>query len=196
MKILLKSTLILALLAFSAVAQGTDPPQPQGQGQYSISALIPSAIKTFSNQADYFAKTGKTAPQYNPALPIKAWIDTSAPAGFAMLTYNTAHLDANGQKPVVTTISMPSFLASAVNLPPDSGPIPHSTAGTYLTPIRALLPNEQLVASPFSPNGIGGVVNLDLYNPNPPASAPPTGGFTDADRSLLKAIAAAIGIKQ
>jgi hypothetical protein len=165
-----------------------DPPQPQGQGEYPITALVPSYIKVFTNQADYFAKTGKVAPAYNPILPVKSWIDSNAQSGSitGMMSYSTAHLDAAGQKPVVTTIMLPAFLATSVNLPPDSGPIPPSTAGSYLVPIRPLLPNEQLIASPFGPNGIGGVANTDVFNPNPPAASTPSsgGGYTDADRTI------------
>jgi len=178
-----------------------DPPQPQGQGQYPLSALMPSTIKEFANQSDYVAKTGKPVPAYNPQLPVKRWIDSSVPAGtFSSLTYNTAHLDPSGQRPIVTQISVPGFLAGQVNILPDSGPIAPSPAGELLVPIRALLPNEILIANPF---GIS-VCNTDIYNPNAPAGATPTsgGGFTDADRAtanstlaLVTAIAGAMQLK-
>ena len=159
----------------------TDPPQPQGQGQYPLTALRPSNITEYQNNADYSAKTGKVAPVYNPAAPVKRWADSSVqPGTFSILTYNTAHLDPSFQKPIVTTINVPSFMAGTVNMPPDSGPIPPSTAGEMLVPIRALLPNEKLVANPF---GIS-VVNTDVL-PDAPVAA--GGGFTDADRATANA---------
>lgn len=174
-----------------------DPPQPEG-GEYPLSALVPSTIQVFTGHEDYKTKTGNDAPAFNGQLPVKLWIDKSVRPGssFQLLTYNTAHLDPSGQKPIVTTISVPGFLASTVNIPPDSGPGSNpTTTETFLTPIRALLPNEQLVANPF---GIS-VVNTDIFNPSAPT--PTLGGFTDADRaqasaafSLLRKIAAAMGV--
>jgi hypothetical protein len=182
--------------------QQIDPSQPVGVGEYPITALIPSNIQTYTNQAEFLAKTGKNAPSWNPALPLKGWVDTAAPTGtFAMLTYNTAHLDKSFQHPVVTQISVPNYLAGTINLPPDSGPFAPSTAGEYLTPIRALLPNEKLVPRQM---GLFDVVNTDIYDPTAPPAATGTGsaGFTDADRATLNAntvtlnaIAAAMGIK-
>lgn len=173
-----------------------DPPPPAGQGQYPLTALTPSFIHVFSSQGDYTSRTGKPSPVYNPAIPIKGWIDTTvSAAGFTLIAYNTAHLDPSFQKPVVTQIQVPNFLAGLVNLPPDSGPIAASTAGSFLTPIRALLPNEKLIASPF---GIS-VVNTDIYDPNPPVAVPagPTGaaGLTPAEHNMLFAIGAAMGIR-
>ncbi len=175
-----------------------DPPQPAG-GEYPLSALVPSTIEVFTNHEDYKTKTGKDAPVFNAQLPVKAWIDTSVKQGssFQLLTYNTAHLDPSGQKPIVTTISVPGFLASTVNLPLDSGPGSNpATVGTFLTPIRALLPNEQL--NPREGGQID-VINTDIFNPNAPA--PTLGGFTDADRAqaaatfaLIGKIAAAVGV--
>lgn len=177
-----------------------DPPQPQGQGEYPIQKLIPSYIQEFANQADYTSKTGKPAPAWNPALPKKAWIDTSVdPKTFSMVTYHTAHLDATFQHPVVTDIQVPSYLAGSINLPPDSGP--YQQANTeYLTPIRALLPNEQLYNRQM---GLFDVLNTDIYNPNAPAAAAASssGGLTadqaaklDRIVSKVDAIAAAMGI--
>lgn len=161
-----------------------DPPQPEGQGEYPITALIPSYIQVFSNQADYKEKTGKDA-MSNPAIPIKSWIDTRHPAS-ALITYNTAHLDASFQHPVTTPVQIASFLATIVNLPPDTGERDPAwaTDGQYLTPIRDLLPNEKLNPRQM---GLFDVVNLDIYNPFPPPVNPPPaggGGFTDADRAV------------
>lgn len=109
-----------------------DPPQPQGQGQYPLSALVPSYIKVFTNNAVYAARTGKIAPMYNPMLPVKRWLDASVqPGSFAVNQYNTAHLDPSGQKPVVTQIGVAGYLAGTVNMPPDVGPIPASQAGEF-----------------------------------------------------------------
>lgn len=157
-----------------------DPAQPEGLGEYPITKLIPSHIVTFTNQADYTAKTGKPCPSWNSALPVKLWIDTAKATG-SQVTYNTAHLDASFQHPVVTQIQVPSFLVGVANIPPDSGQYEKSSGGEYLTPIRALLPNEKLFPHEM---GLFNVVNTDIYDPTGPA--PSTGGgFTEADRAML-----------
>lgn len=180
-------------MATQTTATQIDPPQPQGQGEYPITALVPSTIQVFQNQAEYTQKTGKPAPAWNPALPKKGWIDTNAPVGtFAMLTYHTAHLDASFQHPIVTDITVPSFLAGTINLPPDTGGYTQSTGGEYLTPIRSLLPNEKLVPRQM---GLFDVVNTDIYDPTAPPPAAAGGGFTQADRDTLNAIASAIGVR-
>jgi hypothetical protein len=182
-----------------------DPPQPSGQGEYSVTMLTPSTIKTFSSQADYKLKTGSDAPAYNPAFPIKRWLDTAAagdPGG--MLTYNVIHVDNSG-KVAESTIMLPAFLVGQVNLTPDSGPIPASSLKPYLIPVRALLPNEQPQPNAFGPEGYGGVgtiCNTDIYNPHPPQTPGGAGGgFTDTDRAALTStqtmvnkIAAAMGL--
>lgn len=163
-----------------------DPAQPEGLGEYSIARLIPSTIQVYQGQADYEAKTGKHAPSFVSFMPVKLWADTAAPAGFTMVTYNTAHLDPSGQKPVVTTISMPSSFAGVVNIPTDNPEGTQPKLQEYLTPIRALLSNEILVANPF---GIS-VCNTDIFNPNQPTPGPSSGdGFNANDRAILTAIA-------
>jgi len=159
-----------------------DPPQPEGQGEYPITALVPSYIKQFTNAADYKAQTGKDA-MSDPRIPKKSWIDTRKPAS-SIIIYHTAHLDASFQHPIETDVQMASFLATIVNLPPDGGERDPAwaTAGEYLTPIRDLLPNEKLNPRQM---GLFDVVNLDIYNPFQPAPTPggSGGGFTDADRA-------------
>jgi len=170
-----------------AAAAIIDPPQPEGLGEYSIDRLVPSTIKVYMGQADYKAKTGQDAPPFVSFMPIKLWDDTSAPEGFAMITYHTAHLDPSGQKPVVTDISMPSSFAAVVNIPTDNPEGKQPVGNQYLTPIRALLPNETLVASPF---GLS-VINNDIDKPAPvPSGGGGTGdGFNPNDRAMLTAMA-------
>jgi len=166
-----------------------DPPQPPG-GEYSVSALVPKAILIYTNQADFTMKNnGKPCPAYNPLLPIKRWTDSAvSAAGYSLLTYHTIHLDPSMQNPVQTDIQVPSYLAGIVNIPPDTGPIPPSSAGELLTPMRLLLANEKL--NPKE-GGLIDVVNLDIFNPFASASGPSTGGagLTPAEHAVLFAIA-------
>lgn len=131
-----------------------DPPQPAG-GEYPIEKLIPSFIKTYANQADFLAKTGKPAPAWNPDLPKKMWVDTRPNVGLGVVSYHTAHLDETMQHPVITDIQVPGFLATKVNIPPDSGPFEKSQQ-EWLTPIRDLVDGEMLCGEhdPFAPTPV------------------------------------------
>lgn len=179
-----------------------DPARPEGLGQYpAIPNLVPSYIKIYDTRTIYKQLTGQDAPPYDPRFPIKNWVDTLAPTDFQTMTYNTAHLDSTFQHPVMSQISMPSFIASSVNLPPDSGPIPPSTAGQYLTPVRELIQasattkGERFAQGAMNAFAIS-VINLDIFDDQAqnPTSTPGTsvGGFTDEDRDLLKRIATAV----
>lgn len=170
-----------------------DPPQPDA-GEYPIQKLVPSYIREFANQSEYTAKTGKPAPAWNPGLGRKGWIDTSVDpsAPFSMKVYHTAHLDDTMQHPIITDIQLPAVFASQVNLPPDSGPYQQSTQKDVLTPIRALLPNEQLFNRQM---GLFDVIRLDIYNPfgSGQTPAPTSGGGLTADQSAkLDRIAAKV----
>lgn len=168
-----------------ATVVAIDPPEPAGGPgtTYPIDVLIPSAIKVYTNRADYAAKNGgKQPPTYDPSAPVQRWIDTSVKAGgFNVLTYHTIHLDPSFQKPIETDISVPSNFALRVNMVPDSGPIAPSTASEFLVPRRLLQPDESLVPAE------GGVIEVVKIAPNP-TPTPGNGSFTDADRKMLTAI--------
>lgn len=164
-----------------------DPPQPTG-GEYPLSALVPSTIEVFTGSEDYQTKTGSAPPPFNALLPLKFWIDKSvkAASNFTLITYTTIHLDPSGQTPIVTPVPIPGFLASSVNIPPDSGTgsNPSDAAGTFLVPSRPLLANEKPIPRE---GGLIDIVNTDIYDPTKPANS--GDGFNANDRGLLTAIA-------
>lgn len=145
-----------------------DPVQPAGKGEYPLSALVPSFIRQFTNQAGYAKATGKNPPAYNPEIPIKTWDD---PRKFTSATltinYTTIVLDDSAQHAVVRTESMPAFVANSVNIPPDSGPTPGNVAGAYVVPVRPLLPNERPL---LREGGLIDIVNTDIDDPDPIAT--------------------------
>ena len=142
----------------------TDPPQPPG-GEYPLSALKPSYITDYVNQAGYLAATGKPAPAYNAALPSKTWVDTrKGVSPITIESYLTIGLDATNQIPAEPWIQMSDATAVSVNIKPDSGPIDPSTAGSYPVPCRTLLPNERPV---LVEGGIVSIVNTDIFDPAP-----------------------------
>jgi len=156
-----------------------NPPQPT-TGEYPLSALVPSFIHTFTNQADFQAKTGQAPPPYDTSKPIKLWLDTTKAAAMTTMSYTTAVLDSSFQKAVIQTLQLPEFVANSVNIPPDSGPTPTNTNGTLATPIRPLLPGEILVASPFG---------ISVQNTNVDPVTPVTsGGLTAQEHAWLSAI--------
>lgn len=145
----------------------TNPIQPPG-GEYPLSALKPDYVRSFTNRAGYVAATGKQPPAYSPDAPEKTWDDTrnfqTASQG---VDYTIATLDATNQFPVAKLITLPAFVARSVNIKPDSGPVPTSSAGTLPVPIRALLANEELMAHE---GGVIDVINTDIFDPNPQAT--------------------------
>jgi len=156
-----------------------NPPQPTSP-QYPITALIPSYIQTFTNQADYQQKTGNAAPAYDITKPIKLWIDTSKVSNTqTIVNYNIVTLDASFQKAIMTTLSVPFYVANTPNIPPDSGPTPSNPNGTASTPVRALLPGEVLVASPFG---------ISVQNTNIQPLPTPAGGLTAQEHAWLSEI--------
>jgi hypothetical protein len=68
--------------------------------------------------------------------------------------------------PVEEPLNMPAFVATSVNIPPDTGPRPPSI-GSYPTPVRALLPNERPVAAE---GGEINIINTDIDDPDPIAT--------------------------
>ena len=158
-----------------------NPPQPT-TGEYPLSALVPSFIHTFTNQADFLAKTGQVAPPYDTSKPIKLWIDTTkVSASTTIINYTIAVLDSSDQKAVIETLQLPEFVSNAPNIPPDSGPTPVNTNGTLATPIRPLLPGEVLVASPFG-------ISVQNTNVDPVPVVTPSSGLTAQEHAWLSAI--------
>lgn len=183
----------LVLIGFLSVGlmfgQVVNPPQP-AQPMYNINALSPAAF--YQTQEAYTKATGKPAPAYDLNQPIKKWVDPDAVAALSnggdsqdFEIYNVVGSDLKLHQRAGSL----SFLAS-VNIPPTvTGTqvgVPVNKKGEVDFPVRALLPNEFIKNLPL---GGAVVIRSDLL----PGGGVDT-GFTDADRSLLKAIAGKLGV--
>jgi hypothetical protein len=169
----------------------TVPAQPN-RPEYPISAL--ATVDFYTTQEAYAAKFG-SVPKYDPAQAIKNWVDPDAvsqlaqPGGPAQdfkiySVFDPVNLT---EKQAANSLE---WLAS-VNIPPTQvgtviGYQPNPK-GSVAFPVRALASNEQF--SHGTPMSGPVVIRIDLL---PSASA--TSVFTDADRALLKAIAAKLGV--
>jgi hypothetical protein len=116
-------------------------PLPTGYAQpdlpeYPISDLY--LFPVYTNRAAYLAATGKQAPAFNPAWPIKEWFDPS-PSGNPYLVFS-----ASTPPSYTTEAPMPAVAAGAVNLPgaytfPSFVPAQtDATLAPYGTPISAI----------------------------------------------------------
>lgn len=125
----------------------TTPAQPANP-RYPLTEL--GLFPVFASQADYQQKTGKVAPKFDAAQPVKNWADPGAAAdpyvgpgqiigAYILYPVNTAQL---------APIILPRSVAATVNMAP-----PGWTGGTALQgtplPLRPLLPNEKLVNQLF-----------------------------------------------
>ncbi len=122
-----------------------------------------------TNQAGYTRATGKPCPAYNPTFPIKTWFDNrkfTSPQN--TVDYLTARYDPSGQVPSLYPFSLSAAVAASVNIPPDSGPIPPSSAGEYDVPCRDLLPSEILYPRE---GALIDVINTNVFDPDPARTA-------------------------
>ena len=113
----------------------TSPAQPNLR-QYPISDLY--LFASYATRAAYVAAVGTQAPPFNPALPVKPWLDP-APSGQPYLVFDTTA----GK---TLELPIPAAAAGAVNLP---GTYNYSTYGE--TPTDATLDWPYGVASPIDP---------------------------------------------
>lgn len=143
------------------MANGT-PTQPRGAAEYDISALYLPQIRVYRNVEDYLLRNGFSPRGFNPLLPVKLWDDPSAQqAGSTQITYNVVEFSSPGA-PVVMPLTLSPAEALNANIPP---PPPYQVGQPSTppmirsVPIRALLPNEKLLAGPAQSVK---VVNMDL----------------------------------
>ena len=138
---------------------------------------------------NYKELTGEDLPPVNPNLPWKSWVYSPARQ---MDPYDMVVLPVV-KKGVVTNLIITALEAGKVNMstqtkfPADGqgDPQPAQPALPMRpVPIRALGPNEKLQ------NGQAGVFVVDTTSIGVPSGA----GFTDADRAILEAIAAKLGV--
>jgi hypothetical protein len=118
----------------------SQPLQPD-QPQYQISAL--NLFPVYSTRAAYQQSTGRQAPPFDPAQPVKQWLDP-APTGQPYYIFDPAAVATN----YVSQLSLSPAQAATVNLP-----------GPYNYPPYVVAPTD---AQEYGPSGPLGPVNLDL----------------------------------
>ena len=101
----------------------TSPAQPNLR-QYPISDLY--LFASYSTRPAYVAAAGTQAPPFNPALPVKQWLDP-APSGQPYLVFDTTA----GK---TLELPIPASVAGAVNLP-----------GTYNYPAYVETPTDAMI---------------------------------------------------
>ncbi len=170
------------------------PPQ---QPQYGIETLF--LFPHYLNRADYLAKTGKEAPEWDPTKNVKRWVDPDPQTRSRNVSYtrvlarderNNIIADNNG-RPLVEPLTVEKSFAMRVNMPSDTFTATQDTGiplWEYDCPMRDLLPDEILV---FTELGRVPVVrNTKLWAVEVEEQS---GAFLPRDRELLHAIARKLG---
>ena len=117
-------------------------------------------IRVFDNRADYKASTGSDAPPYNPDAPIQFWFDTDldrtgrdSENPYQLVDYNMIVMQTvNGiaDVGVLTTCSVPGFIAETVNLPSEEqNAAPYDNRIQMQFPLDESIKPEQIQSSPF-----------------------------------------------
>lgn len=162
---------------------------------YSIQTLY--LFPVFQTREEYKAKVGNEPPPFDPSKPVKCWLDPQAHANpRRKIVYDNVLAIADNGAPLVDADGKPFFEpllidredAGTVNIPIKdfTGNIPEQQAtGTEVpVPLRALMPNEELV--------MGGFGNLVTVRNK--TFLIETAHFTVDDRKVLHAIAVKLGV--
>lgn len=151
----------------------------------------------YLSQEDYKKATGMDAPAYVPYKPRKYWLDPQAKESTkryiiydrSLVTKDDGFTPAVGEdhQPVVDQLILPKEDAAVVNIPPtrfyEPGQEPPPSPEVQ-PPLRALLTNEVIY---FHLGGSVMVKRPDLLEQM-------NDGFNSADRRILEAIAAKLGV--
>jgi hypothetical protein len=115
-----------------------NPSQPD-LAQYPISEL--DLFPSYATRAAYLAATGKQAPPFNPALPLKAWFDSVA-------------LGADGPAAYIVfdSTSAATGYEVAMGVPASSAGV--NLVGTYNFPAYVEVPTDATETGPFGPVGL------------------------------------------
>jgi len=150
----------------------------------------------FQTREEYEEKTGKTCPPWNPSRRPKEWFDPNpielfiGPDGSGYTVYDrvlTGKPDAAGA-PALTRLAISVAEASTVNIPPKgtgATNVPGADQPEVYAPLKALSGTQVLV---YRFGATVAVRNLDVVLDGE------GGGFQQADRDLLKAIAAKLNV--
>ncbi len=151
----------------------------------------------YSTREEYEKATGRPAPPWNETKPPKYWFDPKAPdAPRKLVVYDTVlAISENGtilrdektNAPQLDMLVLTKEDAAAVNIPPKgalAGNIPNADKPEVPMPLRELLDYEELY---FRFGGTIVVRDKQYYETTQT-------GFTSEDRSLLRSIAAKLGL--
>lgn len=164
--------------------------------KYSITNLY--LFPTYATREEYQKATGQEAPPWNPYRQPKSWFDPNARSSPSRrVVYDRALAtdpDTGGVvagpdgQPMLDALVLDRDEAASVNIPAKglgATNVPGAGRPGIPVPLRPLEPNEKLF---FDFGGIVAVKNLDLFEQI-------ESGFTNQDRSLLKAIAKQLGVE-
>lgn len=169
-----------------AQSQPVVPPQPN-QAFYPVSALY--LFQEYRSIEVYQAAFSVAPPQFDFSRRPKLWFDSTVDAAndpLGIVVYNAYRLNPQTQSWSYALIAMPNKEAATVNIPlmaERNAPL----MPDWEVPARALLDNEQLFPT------IGNALQIkrtDLAL----QQAQDLGQFTDADRTLLQAIAKQLNV--
>lgn len=151
------------------------------QAYFPIRELF--VFKNYRTRAEYRLATGKEAPAFDPTRAPKYWEDPAAASSpRRVVVYDYVFYPAS--KPMLDVLLLKREDAATVNIFEPGIDVPAPREAEIPNPIRELKPTEKVV---FDALGNPMVHDTTL-------DAPQGGGFTAADRAMLKSIAVKLGI--
>lgn len=150
----------------------------------------------FPTAEEFKRVTGTDAPPFDETKPIKTWADPAAVPG-QFLTYATLVLGPAGLGGVIPykyqAVYLDGEFAVKVNVPSERLLTSLQGHATVPVPMRELAAGESIRENPAM---MGGplVVNDALYSKQQDNALLASGRFLPADRALLQAIAAKLGV--
>lgn len=173
--------------------------------------LLKGVFPEYRNRAEYKAAFGVDAPPFDVTRKIKLWQDPSAGSdGLPEVIYNNAVMTKKdgtfvlkNNKPVIKPIVLPVDEAKSVNLPPEDEKGNTGEIESWMPPIqnpfRDLVEGEEIVVAGPDMGLLSGkflvIRNTKLWAEEQAAALEESGKFTVADRQLLTAIAAKLGVE-
>jgi hypothetical protein len=159
---------------------------------YAIDKL--HLFPTYNTREDYFAATGKVAPEFNPNQDIKTWLDPKAAESTRRnVVYDQVLVTNQYGSPTAGPDGKPSFdvlvlakeVAATINVPDRDTPPGMASRPTTPVPLRELKPEEELI---FIFGGNIAVRNKQAFQKE-------VREFTPFDREILMKIAERLGVQ-
>ena len=176
-----KTCIIMLALLLGASGWGQAPLRDTAP-QFGLAEIMAPGVTYYNTRDVYREKTGKDAPECNPAMPAKYW-SMDVPEGTKWVTISVPVVLSGGTASV-QTLSIPAALSRAVNIPKaQQASGEPSPAEELRFPIQPLREDEVLVNTPF-----GIVVR------NTTRFLPMTDPVQNEILTLLRKIAAKLGL--